>query len=231
MKTSTIAERNTVVLSIFSALVLLFTFSISSSIAHAAMISTQLDLGSTGQEVTDLQTYLATNANWYPSGLVTGYFGAMTQTAVQKFQIAQGIVTSGTAATTGFGRVGPSTLTRLNTLMNNGNTSTLNTVPVLSPVVVQTGPTTITYSWTTNEPTTGQIYWGTSPIQSDEATGYGQTPYVSGTLALDAGGLQTSHVITVSNLMPHTMYYYFMRSIDASGDMSVVLSSSAQTTY
>ncbi|MFA6278889.1 MAG: peptidoglycan-binding domain-containing protein [Candidatus Paceibacterota bacterium] len=70
-------------------------FGIGSYVAHAATIDSQLDFGSTGQEVTDLQTYLSTNINWYPSGLVTGYFGSLTQGGVQKFQTAEGIVSSG----------------------------------------------------------------------------------------------------------------------------------------
>ncbi|MFA6278888.1 MAG: hypothetical protein WCS97_02990 [Candidatus Paceibacterota bacterium] len=52
---------------------------------------------------------------------------------------------------------------------------------------------------------------------------------MSGTLALDVGGLQMSHSITVSNLQSNTLYYYFVRSIDASGDMSVVLTNTFQT--
>jgi sortase A len=85
--------------------------------AEAAMTS-QLDLGSSGPDVAELQTYLAANTDFYPSGLVAGNFDSSTQMAVEKFQIAQGIIFSGTPETTGYGRVGPQTLIRLNTLMD-----------------------------------------------------------------------------------------------------------------
>ncbi len=223
-------RRNTASIGI-AALFLVLSFGIGSQAVHAATISQQLGLGSTGQEVTDLQTYLAMNASLYPSGLITGYFGPLTEAAVQRFQAAQGIVSSGTPGTTGYGRVGPQTMARLNELMNQGtgNQSTLYTVPILSAVTVQRTQTSATFTWTTNEPTQGQIYWDTMPIRADEATGPHQTPYVSGTLALDSSGLQTYHTVTVQNLQPHTLYYYFVRSIDASGDMSVILPNTFMT--
>ncbi len=63
--------------------------------AHAMIVS-QLDLGSTGSQVTELQVYLATNASIYPSGLTTGYFGTLTKSAVQRIQKTQGNVQQGT---------------------------------------------------------------------------------------------------------------------------------------
>lgn len=200
------------------------------SLAQAATITNQLDLGSKGADVTTLQTYLSSNANWYPSGLVTGYFGNLTQGGVKMFQTSEGIVSRGSPATTGYGRVGPTTMARLNTAMNSGNVqSTLYTVPVLGPISVVRGSTYATFSWMTNEPTTGQIYWDTTTIQANEATGPGQTPFVSGTLAQDPSGKQTVHTVTISGLQPNTYYYYFMRSIDASGDMSEIMPTSFQT--
>lgn len=229
MNPTTIAQKNLAFVGMFMALsVVAISLGIGAYIAHAATIDRQLDFGSTGQEVIDLQTYLSTDMSLYPSRLVTGYFGPLTQAAVQRFQTAQGIVSSGSPSTTGYGRVGPTTLARLNVLTNGGGQS-FNTVPVLSPILVQRGQTTATFSWTTNEPTIGQVYWSTSNIRADEATGPGQTPFVSGTLALDAGGLQTNHVITVSNLQPNMTYFYFVRSIDAGGQMSVVLPATFQT--
>ncbi len=214
---------------ILIALSLVLSFGVGTS-AYAATITSQLDLGSTGQDVTTLQTYLSTDVNLYPSRLVTGYFGLLTQGGVQKFQIQQGIVSSGSPATTGFGRVGPVTRDRLNVVMNAGTVPPGNTVPVMSSISIQRSATSATFSWTTNEPTTGQIYWSTSGIRADEATGPGQVPFVSGTLALDPNGLQTSHSVTVSGLQANTTYFYFVRSIDASGAMSVVLPNTFQTT-
>ncbi len=63
-----------------------------------------LNLGSTGSEVTELQKLLKTNG--FYSGAITGYFGALTKTAVKKFQKAHGI--------SQLGNVGPATRVELN---------------------------------------------------------------------------------------------------------------------
>lgn len=195
----------------------------------SAAISRSLDLGSTGSDVTELQTYLAKDANLYPSGLVTGFFGPLTEAGVQRFQSAQGIVTNGTPASTGYGRVGPSTMARLNALMGGYSQSYPGVSPSLSATAVQVTNTTATYSFNTNEPTQGQVYWDTTPLRSDEATGPRQLPFVSGTLALDAGGLQTYHTVTVSNLQPNTTYYFLTRGVDVDGNMSMTLPSFFRT--
>ncbi len=194
-----------------------------------AAITNSLDFGSTGSNVTELQTYLATNASIYPSGLITGYFGPLTQAAVQRFQAAQGIVSGGTPETTGYGRVGPQTMLRINSLMGSANNQTWDTVPVLSSALVQFTSTTATFTWTTNEYTQGQVYYDSKPLRTDEATGPGQQPYISGTFALDSGGLQTNHALTVQNLQPNTLYYYTTRGIDSSGNMSMQWPSTFRT--
>lgn len=189
--------------------------------AYAA-ITTQLELGSRGADVTELQTYLAADASIYPSGLITGYFGPLTQAAVQRFQAAQGIVNSGTPATTGYGRVGPMTMARINALMGSGSTQIYwDTVPVLSPVNVQSSRTSATVTWSSNEATQGQVYYDTVPLRADEATGPHQVPYVSGTLAIDVVGMQTAHSVTIQNLAPNTQYYYLVRTIDSAGNITM----------
>ena len=93
----------------------------------------------------------------------------------------------------------------------------------MSTPVVQATRTTATYSWTTNEATTGQVFWDTQQIQSNEATGPRQSPYVSGALAVDPAGMVTNHSVTVSNLLPNTTYYYLVRVIDSVGNVTMVL--------
>lgn len=188
----------------------------------SAAITRQLDLGDSGPQVTELQTYLAANPSIYPSGLVTGYFGPLTQAAVQRFQTAQGIVSQGTPATTGYGRVGPQTMARINSLLGSTGPIFGDTSPILSNPVVEPGDTSATFAWSTNELTQGQVYWSSSPLLFNEATGPKQQPFVSGTLVLDAGGLATNHLVTVSNLEPDTTYYYLVRSVDSTGNMSMV---------
>jgi peptidoglycan hydrolase-like protein with peptidoglycan-binding domain len=201
---------------------------VSSLMAQAA-ITTSLDLGSSGPQVTELQTYLASNATIYPSGLITGYFGPLTQAAVENFQTAYDIVTNGTPATTGYGRVGPMTMAKINSLEGASSQASIGTSPSLSNPTVQYTDTTATITWTTNDPTQGQVYWNASPLVFNEATGPRQQPYVSGTLALDAGGLQTVHTVTISNLQSNTTYYYLVRAVDSAGNMSMVWPSSFTT--
>ena len=212
---------------IMTAFLLISFFGIQSV---SAALTSSLDIGSTGSNVTELQTYLATNASIYPSGLVTGYFGPLTQAAVQRFQAAQGIVSSGSPSTTGYGRVGPKTMAAINILMGSGgNQTSWDTVPVLSTPLVQYTNTAATFTWATNEVTRGQVYWDTTPLRADEATGPRQDPYVSGALALDAGGLQINHTVTISNLQANTVYYYLVRGIDSVGNLTMTWPSSFRT--
>ncbi len=199
-----------------------FVFSFFAVSNSYAMISSSLDLGSTGSQVTELQTYLSTNVNIYPQGIISGYFGLLTQSAVQRFQTAQGIVSSGSPATTGYGRVGPMTRARINSLLGFGVQQSWDTVPTLSNPVVTYTNTTATFTWTTNELTQGQVYWSLTPLQFTEEDESRQQSYVGGILALDAGGLQVNHTVTVSNLQANTTYYYLVRSIDIAGNVSIV---------
>lgn len=75
--------------------------------ASACTFTRALRRGMSGEDVRTLQQTLK-EANIY-AGDVTGYFGPLTEQAVQTFQNAQGIVTSGDSVTTGFGLVGPAT--------------------------------------------------------------------------------------------------------------------------
>lgn len=91
----------------------------ASVVSPPIALSRQLDFGTTGADVKELQKFLnrvgfqlaSTGAG--ASGEETEYFGELTQKALQKFQAAQGIVTSGDPITTGYGRVGPQTLTAI----------------------------------------------------------------------------------------------------------------------
>lgn len=60
------------------------------------MFSRDLYYGMTSSEVKCLQQYLANLENdIYPEKLVTGYFGPLTQAAVQRYQAFKGIITTG----------------------------------------------------------------------------------------------------------------------------------------
>ncbi|MDR3570995.1 MAG: peptidoglycan-binding domain-containing protein [Candidatus Pacebacteria bacterium] len=70
-----------------------------------------LQRGSSNADVTALQKFLARDPSLYPSGLVTGYFGAATLQAVELFQQKNNIAKPGDA---GYGLVGPKTRAALN---------------------------------------------------------------------------------------------------------------------
>lgn len=68
-----------------------------------------LQRGSTGEEVVALQEFLARDPSVYPESIVSGYYGTLTERAVQRWQALNGVVTAGTPETTGYGVVGPKT--------------------------------------------------------------------------------------------------------------------------
>lgn len=228
----TVQQRTIAIVGAVFAISLLALALIIPFYANAAYISQTLDIGDSNADVTTLQTYLAQSTIFYPEALITGYFGQLTKAGVERFQSSHGIVTSGTPETTGYGRVGPLTLAKLNSVLGSGNPGSnvsWDSVPVLSNPTVTYTNTTATFAWTTNEQTTGQVYWNTSPLAMNEATGPRQQPYVSGTLASDGGSLQTGHTIVVSNLQPNTTYYYLVRSTDSVGSMSMIWPRSFRT--
>lgn len=67
-----------------------------------------LQFGMTGADVTGLQSFLIAEGI-LANDSATGYFGKLTEAAVQAWQTTKAIVTEGTPATTGFGAVGPKT--------------------------------------------------------------------------------------------------------------------------
>ena len=83
-----------------------------------AVLSNTLRIGSTDQttegEVSRLQAFLGKDKSIYPEDAVTGYFGSSTLAAVQRWQAAQGIVSSGSPESTGYGNVGPLTREDMN---------------------------------------------------------------------------------------------------------------------
>jgi ABC-type transport system substrate-binding protein len=83
----------------------------------AFQFKSSLQVGSQGDEVTELQKCLAKDSEIYPEGEITGYFGSKTKTAVIKFQekYASEILTP-YGLSEGTGAVRQSTRTKLNEL-------------------------------------------------------------------------------------------------------------------
>ena len=109
--------------------------------------------GVTNAEVTTLQTVLKSDSTVYPEGLVTGYFGSLTEAAVKKFQAKYGIDQTGT--------VGPITRAKLNSLYCG------TTTPTTSPT---TSPTTTVTSTPSGVPSYGTLSVSNNPVSQSDTT-------------------------------------------------------------
>lgn len=180
--------------------------------AHAAYLR-QLDIGARGADVTELQTYLAATPAFYPQGLITGYFGSMTASAVARFQTNYGIAP--------VGRVGPVTIAKLNSLLGGDATTFGPMAPTIRNVSVSTSNSSATITFNTNGATNGRIYYATQSISMLEASATSRmtinAPYVQESQS------GTSHQITLTNLNSNTTYYYVVYASDSNGNESIIL--------
>jgi peptidoglycan hydrolase-like protein with peptidoglycan-binding domain len=183
-------------------------------------LSRPLGMGASGNDVSSLQQFLAQDASVYPDKLVTGYFGALTQAAVQRWQAKYGIVSSGTPDSNGFGVVGPRTKAAIMAQCVPGVTSQTGTPSVASgfiSVSPATGnapfTTTVTATVNTSNSCAGTPYtldFGDGPTTrqfiatagncSQQVKTFTHTYTAGGvyTVTLSAGGHQTSATVTVN---------------------------------
>ncbi len=179
------------------------------SITNADTLYRQLQVGSRGADVSSLQTFLAQDPTLYPQGLVTGYFGFLTKSAVSNFQSRNGI--------SAVGRVGPQTLPVINAQM------ALGTSGGTAPTIVSAGVNNInrnsaTVNWYTNENAKGLVYYSTSPLSLGEHL---NSVDVSGNTAMTDAGFRTSQSVVLQNLQPNTTYYYLAYVTGATGNVSI----------
>ncbi len=203
----------------------LAAFGFSSHAYAFNQINSQLYFGKTGGDVTSLQEFLAASPDLYPRGLITGYYGALTEEAVEKFQVKYDIVSSGSPSTTGYGRVGPMTMAKINGLINN-NSGVANTSgpAIFMQYFPQITSTTATFNWmTTNGAAYGRLYYSTSPLQMNEgdinSNGFAVT---SGQIGSYDGIARSSQSSYISGLQPNTTYYYTIVATDLGGNVSVI---------
>jgi hypothetical protein len=135
--------------------------------------------GISGDKVIELQEFLKQFPDIYPEGLVTGYFGPLTETAVQKLQEKHDIVSGGTTATTGYGQVGPKTRAQLNSLLTTGAGSSGVTPPgLLTAPGIQKKLAT----------STSPVPPTTATSTTSTTTPSGTTPAIPATPATPSGG-------------------------------------------
>jgi hypothetical protein len=196
---------------------------------NSPIFSVHLRRGLSSEEVESLQVFLSQYPDIYPEGLITGYFGALTEKAVKKFQKKYGEDNDGV--------VGPKTRQMLNLrileLLNEGAgksgkippgllhapgiwkkiaTSTPPILDTIPPVIsgisaTSTTATTTSIIWTTNELTDSLVSYATSsPITPENKTDVSDSNYV------------TNHDIDLIDLTASTTYYYMITSKDSSNN-------------
>jgi len=178
-------------------------------------IGRSLRVGSTGDDVARLQAFLARDPSIYPNPIVSGYFGSLTQAAVQRWQVKYNIVSSGTPATTGYGMVGPRTAAAIALLCSTtSNKNTAGGYITVSPI---SGSAPLTVNVTANVNTTlscsGSLYTlnygdGSAPqainVPPNNCAAVVQSlthTYVYGgtyTIVLASGTHQTAATVTVA---------------------------------
>jgi peptidoglycan hydrolase-like protein with peptidoglycan-binding domain len=192
-----------------------------SSIAQAAILNRQLQVGMSGSDVSAVQSFLAQDVELYPQGLVTGYFGFLTKSAVSNFQSRNGIDP--------VGRIGPVTLPVLNAQMANGIGGGMNSgaSPSINGAVVSASKHTATVNWSTDQSAKGIVYYSTSPLSTYENF---NSVNVSGGIATTDTSFHTSQSVLIQNLQANTTYYYLVYTTNQSGNVSVTWPSTFQTT-
>jgi len=172
----------------------------------------------TGGEVTQLQQFLGVNPT-------TGYFGPLTLQAVQNWQSSHGVVSSGTADTTGYGFVGPRTIAAMacGTVTSNAtpsNTQILppqnNTTSIQNSTYTETNPVIINSfgasSYTVNAGQSVTFSWISNLTSNDISQNGGGCQLNNGTPAvgtdIDYGGASGSFTYSPSASATYTLQCY-----------------------
>lgn len=208
--------RISIVSSLVAVIAVVVVSTLSLNAATYVPLTGQVNVGDTSADVTSLQMFLAANPSIYPEGLVTGYYGALTKSAIVRFQNLYGIDP--------VGRVGPLTLAKINLLITSGSWNSITDVsgPRFSSVARVATANTLAFSWSTDELATAKVFYHTSPITMNEgdinSVGFGST---NGLIATNDGIARISQQILITGLQPNTLYYYVIVSTDLKGNVSV----------
>lgn len=198
-------------ISLYSISALALIAAIMPGAVFADTLTRQLEFGMRGGDVSSLQTFLSQDTNVYPSGLVTGYFGSLTKSAVSIFQTNNGI--------SSVGRVGPQTLPVINDQMVNGMKSTADIIaPTISNTTITSSNTSANISWNTQELARGMVYYSTTPLATTEHL---NSVDVSGMTAITNSNYVTGQNVSLQNLQANTTYFYLVYVTDQAGNVSV----------
>lgn len=196
--------------------------SVMPALASADTLYRQLQVGMRGNDVGSLQSFLATDNTIYPQGLVTGYFGGLTKSAVSNFQARNGIPTAG--------RVGPQTLPVINAQMaagmNNGGVVVGGRAATIFNVNVAVNRNVPTITWNTDELTKGVVYYSASPLSAYEREN--AVDINSASIMTDTN-FRSTQSIAIPNLASNTTYYYMLYTTDQDGNVSVTTQQTFQT--
>lgn len=186
-------------------------------VAHALDVTPftqQMQIGSQGVEVSKLQTFLAADPAIYPQGLVTGHYGPLTANAVKQFQVTYSLPI--------VGRVGPLTLSAMNSVISSGLPLDVS-APIISVPAVGVDHVNVTISWDTNEAAHGAVFYSTSPLALTETSRSFTQPTISGTSQSTTGTPSVHQSVMLTGLARATTYFYVVEAIDASGNTTVTL--------
>ncbi len=197
-----------------AALAVLVSAGLSSQAFAFTQITSQMDLGARGTNVSNLQEFLAANPSIYPEGLVTGYYGSLTKSAVSLFQGQYGLDQ--------VGRVGPLTMSKINSMIANGGWTTIDVSgPSFHNKLQTQNSNSATFTFVTNESTMAKVVYNTSPLMFNEgdinSNGFGA---IGGFSVTSGNNMGTSHFITIPNLQSNTVYYYTVIATDGAGNAS-----------
>lgn len=165
------------------------------SASCTAPITSRLTYGDRNAQVLVLQKFLA-SIDLLDEENTSGYFGPLTRAAVQKFQVNNSIVSSGTPETTGYGLVGPKTAQAINTMCGYSNEQVAAATATASSVSSATNTTTGTTTTTTTNsstfvklsstqltPTSVRLNWTSGGVTSCSSNDF----YVDNTIASTSG--------------------------------------------
>jgi peptidoglycan hydrolase-like protein with peptidoglycan-binding domain len=196
--------------------------SVLPALASADTLYRQLEIGMRGNDVGSLQTFLAQDNTIYPQGLVTGYFGGLTKSAVSNFQVRNGLP--------GVGRVGPATLPVINAQMalgmNNGGVLIGGRSASISNVNVAINRNVPTITWNTDELTKGVVYYSSSPLAAYEVE---NGVNINSASIMTDTNFRSTQSIAIPNLASNTTYYYMLYTTDQDGNVSVTTQKTFQT--